>query len=159
AGGPRGDHRRRLRRDALETGLQAGPRSRRRPPTAAQPGADAVRPRPHGRFPPVRVLVRADLRPAAVHVTAAERSPAAPYNVSMTPPEPLGIALLDCGTVGGGVATLLLQQSDRLAARAGRPLVLRRIVVRDLERPRAVEVPRDLLTTDLRVVLRDPSVQ
>jgi homoserine dehydrogenase len=77
----------------------------------------------------------------------------------MNTPEPLGIALLGCGTVGGGVATLLLQQSDRLAARAGRPLVLRRIVVRDLDRPRAVEVPRELLTTDLRVVLRDPSVQ
>src|SRR5205807_9539981 len=72
--------------------------------------------------------------------------------------EPLGIALLGCGTVGGGVARLLLQQSDRLAARAGRPLVLRHVVVRDPARPRAVELPRDLVTTDLRHVLRDPAV-
>ncbi len=71
---------------------------------------------------------------------------------------PLGIALLGCGTVGGGVARLLLQQADRLAARAGRPLVLRRVVVRDLAKPRAVELPDGLLTTDLRQVLRDPSI-
>src|SRR5947209_7184530 len=39
--------------------------------------------------------------------------------------EPLGIALIGCGTVGGGVARLLLEQPERLAARAARPLVLR----------------------------------
>src|SRR5260370_22775247 len=72
--------------------------------------------------------------------------------------QPLGIALLGCGTVGGGVAKLLLQQSDRLAARAGRPLVLRRVVVRDPAKPRAVELPRDLVTTDLRQVLHHPAV-
>ena len=32
--------------------------------------------------------------------------------------EPFGIALIGCGTVGGGVARLLLEQQDRLAARA-----------------------------------------
>jgi homoserine dehydrogenase len=72
--------------------------------------------------------------------------------------EPLGIALLGCGTVGGGVAKLLLHQADRLASRAGRPLVLRRVVVRDAAKPRAVDLPHDLVTTDLRQVLRDPSV-
>ncbi|MBY0525089.1 MAG: homoserine dehydrogenase [Gemmataceae bacterium] len=72
--------------------------------------------------------------------------------------EPLGIALIGCGTVGSGVAKLLLEQSDRLAARAGRPLALRRVVVRDPERKRAVDVPRNLLSTDLRGVLADPGV-
>ncbi len=73
--------------------------------------------------------------------------------------EPLNIALIGCGTVGGGVAKLLLEQPERLAARAGRPLVLRRVVVRDLDKPRAVRLPRELLTTDLQQVLRDPSIQ
>jgi homoserine dehydrogenase len=77
-------------------------------------------------------------------------------NKSVT--NPLGVALLGCGTVGGGVAKLLLQQSDRLAGRAGRPLVLRHVVVRDPARPRAVELRRELVTTDLRQVLRDPAV-
>ncbi len=73
--------------------------------------------------------------------------------------EPLGIALLGCGTVGSGVVRLLLEHPDRLAARAGRPLVLRRVVVRDLNKPRPVKLPRELLTTDLQQVLRDPSIQ
>jgi homoserine dehydrogenase len=71
----------------------------------------------------------------------------------------LGIALIGCGTVGGGVARLLLEKPDRLAARAGRPLVLRRVVVRDPNKPRAAELPRDVVTTDFRSVLRDPRVQ
>jgi homoserine dehydrogenase len=73
--------------------------------------------------------------------------------------EPLGIALIGCGTVGGGVARLLLEQGERLAARAGRPLVLRRVVVRDMEKPRPAVLPRELITTDLQQVLKDPSVQ
>lgn len=72
--------------------------------------------------------------------------------------DPLGIALIGCGTVGGGVARLLLEQSERLAARAGRPLTLRRVLVRDLAKPRAAEIPRELLTTDLRTVLQDPGI-
>ena len=72
--------------------------------------------------------------------------------------EPLGIALLGCGTVGGGVARLLLEQPQRLAARAGRPLALRRVVVRDPQRPRAADVPRELLGTDPQAALADPAV-
>ena len=72
--------------------------------------------------------------------------------------EPLGIALVGCGTVGAGVARLLLEQHDRLAQRAGRPLALRRVVVRDPHRPRAADVPRDLITTDPQAALRDPAV-
>jgi homoserine dehydrogenase len=72
--------------------------------------------------------------------------------------EPLGIALIGCGTVGGGVARLLLEHPDRLADRAGRPLALRRVVVRHIDKPRAVRLPRELLTTDLETVLTDPSI-
>src|SRR5436305_396075 len=73
--------------------------------------------------------------------------------------EPLGIALIGCGTVGSGVARLLLEQRQRLAARAGRDLVLRRVVVRDPAKPRPVALPRELVTTDLRAVLNDPGIQ
>jgi homoserine dehydrogenase len=72
--------------------------------------------------------------------------------------EPLGIALIGCGTVGGGVARLLHEQSERLAVRAGRPLVLRRVVVRDPDKQRTIELPRELVTTDLQSVLHDPHV-
>src|SRR5271166_2335904 len=73
--------------------------------------------------------------------------------------EPLNIALLGCGTVGGGVAKLLLEQPERLAARAGRSLVLRHVIVADPNKPRAVTLPREVITTDVRAALHDPHVQ
>ena len=50
--------------------------------------------------------------------------------------EPYGIALIGCGTVGTGVAKLLLEQPERMTARAGRNLELRHIVVRDPHKAR-----------------------
>jgi homoserine dehydrogenase len=73
--------------------------------------------------------------------------------------EPLGIALIGCGTVGSGVARLLLEQGERLANRAGRALVLRRVVVRDRAKPRSCGLADELLSTDLRSVLSDPTIQ
>lgn len=72
--------------------------------------------------------------------------------------EPFGIALIGCGTVGAGVARLLLEQRDRLTARAGRPLVLRRVVVRDPAKDRTVSLPAELVATDPREALADPGV-
>jgi homoserine dehydrogenase len=73
--------------------------------------------------------------------------------------EPFGVAVIGCGTVGSGVARLLLEHPEPLAARAGRPLQLRRVVVRDLNKDRPVNIPRELLTTDLEAVISDPKVQ
>ncbi len=70
----------------------------------------------------------------------------------------LGIALIGCGTVGCGVVKLLREQPGRLAQRAGRPLEIRRIVVRDKAKARPVEVPPSLLTEDLAEALSDPRV-
>ena len=68
----------------------------------------------------------------------------------------IGIGLLGLGTVGAGVAAIL-------ATPAGRhPLVgeleLRRVAVRDLNRPRTVELPAELLSTDPEAVVDDPAV-
>ncbi|MGE3807341.1 MAG: homoserine dehydrogenase [Gemmataceae bacterium] len=72
--------------------------------------------------------------------------------------ETIGIALMGCGTVGSGVARLLLERGERLTARAGQRLELRRVLVRDLNKTRAVELPSSLITTDLDAIARDPSV-
>ncbi|MCZ2341904.1 MAG: homoserine dehydrogenase [Bacteroidales bacterium] len=72
--------------------------------------------------------------------------------------EPLGIGLIGCGTVGSGVARLLTQESERLATRAGRSLVLRRVAVRDPSKPRAVTLPAEMVTTDIAAVVRDPAI-
>lgn len=72
--------------------------------------------------------------------------------------EPFGIALIGCGTVGTGVARLLLEHGDRLSARADRPLALRKVVVREPGRQRGVKLPAGLVTTDLGAVLNDPAI-
>src|SRR5579883_3240944 len=70
----------------------------------------------------------------------------------------LGIALVGCGTVGGGVAHVLLAHADRVAQRAGRPLVLRRVLVRDPSKPRDPLSPRDIISTDLAAAIHDPNI-
>jgi homoserine dehydrogenase len=73
--------------------------------------------------------------------------------------EPLGVALIGCGTVGCGVAHVLLAHADRVAQRAARPIALRRVVVRDLTKPRDPLIPRAIITTDISSALHDPSIQ
>lgn len=72
--------------------------------------------------------------------------------------DPLHIALIGCGTVGKGVARLLLDQAERLRARAGRDLVLRKVVVRDASKPRPSDIDPQLFTTDFCGVAKDPSI-
>ena len=68
----------------------------------------------------------------------------------------IGIGLLGLGTVGAGVAAILATPSGR------HPLVgeleLRRVAVRDLNRPRTLELPAELLSTDPEAVVDDPAV-
>ena len=68
----------------------------------------------------------------------------------------IGIGLLGLGTVGAGVAAILASPTGR------HPLVgelaLKRVAVRDLNRPRPIELSGELLTTDPEAVVDDPSV-
>lgn len=74
---------------------------------------------------------------------------------------PLRIAIAGLGTVGGGVAHLLLSRSEELAERAGRQLELVAISARDRKKPRAVDVtqlnwrddPRMLVDGDVDVIV------
>ena len=61
----------------------------------------------------------------------------------------LKVALLGAGSVGSQVARLLLEHGDELAARVGARLELVGIAVRDRDVERDVELPRELLTTDV----------
>ncbi|MGE5192149.1 MAG: homoserine dehydrogenase [Deltaproteobacteria bacterium] len=73
--------------------------------------------------------------------------------------EPVSVAIVGLGTVGTGVARVLLEQPERIARRAGRPVRLRHAVVRDLKKPRGIELPAGLVTDDLARVVRDRDVQ
>jgi homoserine dehydrogenase len=69
------------------------------------------------------------------------------------------VAIVGLGTVGCGVAKLLLDHGDRTARHAGRTLWLERAVVRDLKRPRGCDVPAGVLTDDLDSVLEDEEIR
>ena len=71
--------------------------------------------------------------------------------------DPLNIALIGGGTVGGGVVHILLANSDRVADRAGRPVQLKRVVVRDPHKPRPT-IPKELVSTDIAAAIHDPQV-
>jgi homoserine dehydrogenase len=70
----------------------------------------------------------------------------------------IGVGILGFGTVGAGVVDALQRNREILAHRLGFELVLRRIADIDLVRDRGVAVDRDLLTTDARAVINDPTV-
>jgi homoserine dehydrogenase len=67
--------------------------------------------------------------------------------------EPLGLALLGCGSVGSQVVRLLREQHDDLSARIGAPLRLVGVAVRRPDAPREADVPAELLTTDAEALV------
>lgn len=68
------------------------------------------------------------------------------------------IGMLGGGVVGTGVARLLRDEAPRLTSRAGRPLELLSVAVRDRLKPRDAALPSQLLTTDAQSVATDPAV-
>ncbi len=62
--------------------------------------------------------------------------------------EPLGIGMIGYGTVGSGVAALLRDQAELYAARVGRPIELRRVLVRNPAKAAAAGADAALVTND-----------
>ena len=60
----------------------------------------------------------------------------------------LRVGLIGLGNVGTGVARLLLEQAARMTRRSGREIRLTRVAVRDASRPREVDLPASMVTTD-----------
>ena len=69
---------------------------------------------------------------------------------------PIGIGLLGLGTVGAGVAEILLSPQGRHPLVAD--LELRQVAVRDLNRKRPIPLSNSLLTTDPAAVVANPEV-
>lgn len=68
------------------------------------------------------------------------------------------IALLGCGTVGSGVARLLVNSTSSVPARSGVDYWLAGIAVRSLAKPRPAEIPQGLFTEDARALVDDPTI-
>jgi homoserine dehydrogenase len=70
----------------------------------------------------------------------------------------LGVGLLGLGNVGSGLIKLLDDNREAIAARIGAQLEVRRILVREVDKQRLVDVDRRLITSDAAAVLDDPNV-
>jgi homoserine dehydrogenase len=68
------------------------------------------------------------------------------------------VAIVGMGTVGTGVARLLLDHGDRTARHAGRTLWLEKAVVRDLSKSRSIELPAGVITDDVNQVIDNPEI-
>jgi len=72
--------------------------------------------------------------------------------------ESIGIVLLGCGVVGGGVVKILTEQAQMLRRRAGIRFDLRHVVVRDPKK-HAGQFPALPLTTNAEAAIDDPKTQ
>lgn len=70
----------------------------------------------------------------------------------------LKLALLGCGTVGGGVIRLLQENADQLASRVGAQLEIAHVLVRDPGKQRVPECKPQWVTTDPAKVFGDESI-
>lgn len=70
----------------------------------------------------------------------------------------VGVGIVGFGTVGAGVAEGLLRNRTLMAERLGVDIAVRKIADLDITTDRGVAVDPDVLTTDARGVVADPSV-
>src|SRR5438094_765470 len=87
--------------------------------------------------------------------TCPSAGPLTPSTMSTV--RPLGVGLLGLGTVGTGVARVLLAKKDALERRIGRPVQICKVLVRDLDKARSISLEAPLVT-DAEAVLNDPAV-
>ena len=68
------------------------------------------------------------------------------------------VGLLGCGTVGTGVAKILIDNEALIRSRVGVKLTLRKIADIDIERDRGIRIDKGVLTTDAAAVVDDPDI-
>jgi len=73
-------------------------------------------------------------------------------------PAVINVGLMGLGVVGTGVAATLLRETAPLSDVTGRPVKLKKVLVRDFSRPRDIDLPSGLLTTNAEDILSDPDI-
>ncbi len=69
------------------------------------------------------------------------------------------VAIVGLGTVGSGLAKILLKRSSHVARQAGGEVELAKVVVRDLAKKRQVELPDAIVTDQIADVINDPDIK
>ncbi len=72
--------------------------------------------------------------------------------------EKITLGILGLGVVGSGTVRLLLENQAEIERKIGLPIEIKRIAVRNLDKPRDVEIDHALLTDDPCAILDDPEI-
>ncbi|WP_059105862.1 homoserine dehydrogenase [Shouchella shacheensis] len=72
--------------------------------------------------------------------------------------QPVRVGLLGLGTVGTGVVSIITRHQHELSHQVGRPVEITKVLVRDLERNRGANLPKDLLTEHAEEVVTSEDV-
>ena len=73
-------------------------------------------------------------------------------------PDEINVGLMGLGVVGTGVAAHLLSAKSSLSELTGRPVNLKKVLVRNASRSRDVELPAGVMTTNAEDILSDPDI-
>jgi homoserine dehydrogenase len=68
------------------------------------------------------------------------------------------VGIIGFGTVGCGVARLLIEHADLLTKRLGAPLILKKVADQDIDTPRPLKLEPRLLTRQISDILNDPEI-
>ena len=74
-------------------------------------------------------------------------------------PKTIGVGILGCGVVGSGTIRTLQENAAGIERQIGATLEIKKVCVKNLDKPRPVDVPRSLFTSDPSEVLDDPEIQ
>jgi homoserine dehydrogenase len=70
----------------------------------------------------------------------------------------INVGIIGFGTVGTGTVKILLKNKDILKERLGFEINLKRIADLDIVRDRGIDLPEDVLSTDVDALLNDPQI-
>lgn len=68
------------------------------------------------------------------------------------------VGVIGFGTVGTGTIKILINQRELIKKRTGIDLVLKKVADIDIERPREITLPREILTRDAWEIIKDPEI-
>ncbi len=73
--------------------------------------------------------------------------------------ESVKIALLGLGNVGKGVWNILNMNNEEIIKRAGCKIEIVKVLVKDKNKDRGINIPKEILTTDIDDILNDDDIK
>jgi homoserine dehydrogenase len=67
--------------------------------------------------------------------------------------------MIGLGTVGSGAYRILQDNAETIGLKVGRPVRVTKVAVRNVDKPRPVDIPRGMLTSDPSEIVDDPDIQ